>query len=105
MSRIGWCSIALFTLAACGGSSKASLGKYGEECTAAMSCAQGLSCTNSVCTLACQSQVQCQAFSNTATCTNGYCYEPCHDKTNCPNGLDCVQVTATQGICKPLLTR
>jgi hypothetical protein len=101
MIRIASWMITIVLLSACGGSKMASLGKYGEECTPAMSCGTGLMCINKVCTLPCSGPVQCQAYSSKAVCYTGYCYDQCHDATNCMTGLTCMLTSGSEGVCKP----
>jgi hypothetical protein len=105
MARISVWLLVAFVLTACGSGSKAALGAFAEACTPTMACAKGLTCTNGLCTGACQTDLQCQGFKSGAVCVYNICYEPCHDKGNCSNNLDCVLVNMpnTMGICKILL--
>jgi hypothetical protein len=106
MIRIACCATALLLLYACGGSKSAAKGQYSEECAATTDCSAELKCINGICTITCTGLTQCQALSSIAICSSGACYNTCHDKTSCPNGLDCVQDPfASQYTCKPLLQK
>ena len=100
MARIAALMLTALVLAACHSGSKASLGAFGEECSATAACGKNLMCTGSLCTAACQTDLQCGQVKTGAICYQGYCYDPCHDRSNCQNSLDCVAVSGSNGICK-----
>jgi hypothetical protein len=86
--------------AGCGGSEEDVPGNYAEPCAGGNTpCAMGLMCVNNLCTLPCTSANICQPFSNKAIC-DGYCYEPCMTRSQCPNGLICNMVGVQQGTCR-----
>jgi hypothetical protein len=87
-------------LTACSSGSKASLGAFAEECSTTAPCGKNLICPGGTCTAACQSNLQCNQLQSGAVCYQGYCYAYCHDKSNCPNGLDCVLTSGSDGVCK-----
>ncbi len=93
LNAVGWLAV-LFLLAsnvgACSGSEEDVAAQFAEECTD--ECGEGLICTNRVCTAQCTGPAECTAFSATAICDNGYCFEPCVTSFNCPNGLVCTQM-------------
>jgi hypothetical protein len=78
------------SVGACSGSEEDVAAQFAEECTD--ECDEGLICTNRVCTAQCTGPAECTAFSGTAICDNGYCFEPCVTSFNCPNGLVCTQM-------------
>jgi hypothetical protein len=107
MRFVGWASVVML-LGACSAGSKAAAPQYDEECTMATGCAMGLTCVmtvgalNGQCTLPCTATAQCQAVSTKSVCivSEGYCYDPCIDKINCTNGLNCTMAASMQGTCR-----
>lgn len=87
-----------FGAAGCGGDDSAPQAQFAEQCDS--SCEEGLECLNRLCTARCGDVSVCRAFSDTAICHAGYCYEPCQSTFNCPNGLTCTMVGSTQGTCR-----
>lgn len=92
----------VWLLVSCGGDDATPKGQYSEQCSVTADCAEGLTCGQRICTIACQSTAQCSAFGSNSFCpSQGYCLDACRDAFNCPNGLSCVMQGSTQGICVP----
>lgn len=103
MGRIALLLGAMVLLGSCSGDDESPVGQYAEECDVTTTCAEGLQCTQGLCTRPCSSEMECKALSPAGTCFSGFCYEGCRDRSHCPGQLVCQMFGVSDGTCRPQL--